>query len=193
MSDRDRIEYLMNLHQLTPSQFADRTGIQRASVSHILGNRNKPSLEIMLKIYRAFPGVNLEWLVAGDGELPSVDVVAESADSEDDVAVTETPHVVAPSLFPSFMEDEIPVKGNVVAAQEVNNKKEEPKEKVTNVSVPVDVAPKADEKETVAPEPAEPAAQLSLKVGGDRRVKEIKVFYDNGTYETFLPEKSCLY
>ena len=191
MIDRDRIEYLMNLHQLTPSQFADRTGIQRASVSHILGNRNKPSLEIMLKIYRAFPGVSLEWLVAGDGELPSVDVVAESADSEDDVAVTETSHVVAPSLFPSFMEDEIPVKNSVVATQEVNNKKEEPKEKVTNVSVPVDTAPEADEKETVAPEPVEPAAQLSLKVGGDRRVKEIKVFYDNGTYETFLPEKSC--
>jgi transcriptional regulator with XRE-family HTH domain len=193
MSDRDRIEYLMNLHQLTPSQFADRTGIQRASVSHILGNRNKPSLEIMLKIYRAFPGVSLEWLAAGDGELPSIDVETENADSEDDVAITETTRVVAPSLFPSFMDDELPNKKSVVAAQEINNKKEEAKEKITNVPTSADDVPEVAGRETAAPTSAEPDAQLSLKVGGDRRVKEIKVFYDNGTYETFLPEKSCLY
>lgn len=65
MNERDRIEYLMNLYGLTPSQFSDRTGIQRASVSHILSNRNKPSLDILLKIYHAFQGVELAWLVAG--------------------------------------------------------------------------------------------------------------------------------
>ena len=70
MNERDRIEYLMNLYGLTPSQFSDRTGIQRASVSHILSNRNKPSLEILLKIYHAFEDVELAWLVAGEGNPP---------------------------------------------------------------------------------------------------------------------------
>ena len=51
MNERERIELLMRCYELTPSQFADRTGIQRASVSHIISGRNKPSLEVMLKIY----------------------------------------------------------------------------------------------------------------------------------------------
>jgi hypothetical protein len=91
------------------------------------------------------------------------------------------------------MDDELPNKKSVVAAQEINNKKEEAKEKITNVPTSADDVPEVAGRETAAPTSAEPDAQLSLKVGGDRRVKEIKVFYDNGTYETFLPEKSCLY
>ena len=70
MSDRERIEYLINLYMLTPSQFADKTGIQRASVSHILSSRNKPSYEIMQKISLAFPEVNVGWLFMGIGEPP---------------------------------------------------------------------------------------------------------------------------
>ena len=30
---------------------------------------------------------------------------------------------------------------------------------------------------------------LSLEADSDKRIKEIKIFYNNGTYETFLPEK----
>ena len=63
MNERERIELLMKCYDLSPSQFADRTGIQRASVSHIISGRNKPSLEVMLKIYEAFPGVDMKWLM----------------------------------------------------------------------------------------------------------------------------------
>ena len=55
MNERDRIEMIMKSYALTPSQFADKAGVQRASISHILSGRNKPSLEVMLKIYEAFP------------------------------------------------------------------------------------------------------------------------------------------
>ena len=71
MTERDRIELLMKSYNLSPSQFADRTGIQRASVSHILSGRNKPSLEVMLKIYESFPGLSMEWLMMGKGDAPS--------------------------------------------------------------------------------------------------------------------------
>ena len=60
----------MKCYELTSSQFADRTGIQRASVSHIISGRNKPSLEVMQKIYEAFPELDLKWLMTGVGEEP---------------------------------------------------------------------------------------------------------------------------
>ena len=70
MNERERIELLMKCYDLSPSQFADKTGIQRASVSHIISGRNKPSLEVMLKIYDAFPGIDMKWLMTGVGEVP---------------------------------------------------------------------------------------------------------------------------
>jgi transcriptional regulator with XRE-family HTH domain len=187
MNDRDRIEYLMNLYQLTPSQFADRTGIQRASVSHILGNRNKPSLEIMLKIYRAFPGVGLEWLITGDGELPVADVTGQNSVNGDSavVAIPDVQQVIAPSLFPTFMEDVPNKESDAVVPEKVVNKDVRGADAATAA---VQMVPKNEEEQAV-PSSKEASEALSLKAGGDRRVKEIKVFYDDGTYQTFLPEK----
>ena len=72
MNEKERIELLMKCYDLTSSQFADRTGIQRASVSHILSGRNKPSLDVMLKIFDAFPGLDMKWLMTGSGDAPVV-------------------------------------------------------------------------------------------------------------------------
>lgn len=60
-----RIEKIMNEQHLTPALFADKIEISRSSLSHIFSGRNKPSLEIILKIHRAFPSVDLYWLLSG--------------------------------------------------------------------------------------------------------------------------------
>ncbi|MFN5845866.1 MAG: helix-turn-helix domain-containing protein, partial [Flavobacteriia bacterium] len=38
------------MHNMTPSGFADKLGIQRSNVSHVLSGRNKPSLDFLEKI-----------------------------------------------------------------------------------------------------------------------------------------------
>ena len=62
----ERLEFLMENNQLNATAFAEKIGVQRSSVSHILSKRNKPSLEFMLKIYEHFEEVNLEWLILGN-------------------------------------------------------------------------------------------------------------------------------
>ena len=47
----ERLEILMQNNQLNATAFAEKIGVQRSSVSHILSKRNKPSLEFMLKIH----------------------------------------------------------------------------------------------------------------------------------------------
>ncbi len=61
----NRLEELMENYQLNAAGFAERIGVQRSSVSHILSKRNKPSLEFILKIYNAFEDVKLNWLLLG--------------------------------------------------------------------------------------------------------------------------------
>jgi|SRR6056300_692529 len=58
-----RLEELMETNQLSAAAFAEKIGVQRSSVSHILSKRNKPSLEFVLKIHEAFDEVGLDWLL----------------------------------------------------------------------------------------------------------------------------------
>ncbi|MGI4759900.1 MAG: helix-turn-helix transcriptional regulator [Janthinobacterium lividum] len=64
-----RIRQLLEHKHLTPTQFADLIGVGRPVVSHILSERNKPSLEVAQRIGSAFPDISLAWLMFGTGEM----------------------------------------------------------------------------------------------------------------------------
>jgi transcriptional regulator with XRE-family HTH domain len=65
-----RIKKVMDFHDLTASLFADKIGVQRSSISHILSGRNKPSLDFVLKITIEFKDVDIHWLLNGKGSFP---------------------------------------------------------------------------------------------------------------------------
>lgn len=60
-----RITQLMEQYEFNASSFAEKIGVQRSSISHILSGRNKPSLEFLVKIEKNFPEVTFEWLLKG--------------------------------------------------------------------------------------------------------------------------------
>ena len=61
----NRINELMEEYQLNASSLADKIGVQRSSLSHILSKRNKPSLDLILKIEKNFEKIDLNWLLFG--------------------------------------------------------------------------------------------------------------------------------
>ena len=61
----NRLQELMTQKQLSAAAFASKIGVQRSSVSHILAQRNRPSLEFILKIHDAFEEIDLAWLILG--------------------------------------------------------------------------------------------------------------------------------
>ncbi|MDZ4149437.1 MAG: helix-turn-helix transcriptional regulator [Flavobacteriaceae bacterium] len=67
-----RLQILLQHYGLTASAFADSLDVQRSSVSHIVSGRNKPSLDFVLKILHAYPEVDLQWLLNGKGNFPTV-------------------------------------------------------------------------------------------------------------------------
>jgi transcriptional regulator with XRE-family HTH domain len=62
---QERLLLVLKMHSLTPSAFADKIGVQRSNVSHVLSGRNKPSLDFLEKILIHFPRVNAHWLITG--------------------------------------------------------------------------------------------------------------------------------
>lgn len=63
---QDRVRMIMKANSLTSSQFADKVGVKRSNLSHVLSGRNKPSLDFLSKIISTFPNVNASWLVTGE-------------------------------------------------------------------------------------------------------------------------------
>lgn len=65
-----RLVYIMEYYEISAALLAERIDVQRSNISHILSGRNKPSLEFVLKILKAFPEVELYWLLNGVGTFP---------------------------------------------------------------------------------------------------------------------------
>lgn len=66
-----RLQKVMNYYSESASSFAEKIGVQRSSISHILSGRNKPSLEFVLKVLSSYPEVELYWLLNGKGDFPT--------------------------------------------------------------------------------------------------------------------------
>lgn len=85
----DRIKKIIDYHQFSASSFADKIGVQRSSISHILSGRNKPSLDFIMKICETFSEVDIEWLVNGIGTYPKS--AAKSLESKNELSLFSTP------------------------------------------------------------------------------------------------------
>ena len=66
-----RLEQFLKAENISQSQFADSIGVARASVSHILAGRNRPGFDFLLNMAKAYPTLNLEWLITGKGRMYS--------------------------------------------------------------------------------------------------------------------------
>lgn len=65
-----RLEIILDYYSINASAFADKIGVQRSSLSHLLSGRNKPSLDFILKILEVYPEVDLYWILNGKGNFP---------------------------------------------------------------------------------------------------------------------------
>lgn len=65
-----RLKDIFDYYELSASSFADKIDVGRASISHILSGRNKPSLDFVMKVVSTFEEVELYWLLNGKGHFP---------------------------------------------------------------------------------------------------------------------------
>lgn len=95
-----RLKQFLAAENITQAQFADNIKVVRASVSHVLSGRNKPSYEFILSIMTKYPRLNIEWLMFGKGKmykdiqveevfLPESDVLFPDPISPDPIPYTE--------------------------------------------------------------------------------------------------------
>jgi len=65
-----RLQEILSFYTLSASAFAEKMGVGRSSISHIISGRNNPSLEFVLHILENFEEVTFDWLMLGKGNFP---------------------------------------------------------------------------------------------------------------------------
>ena len=131
---------VMDREKLTAGAFAESIGVAQATISHILGPRNKyPSTEVILRLHQRYNDINLEWL------LPENDGFD----------------------YPLF-------------AENPENLSNGPEESKNRKEIALETALKSP-KEIVKQE-------IIYKERPPRKITEIRIFFDDNTYETFKPE-----
>ena len=61
----NRIKKIISDNNLSNSEFAEKIGIPKSSVTHLLSERNKPSLDLITKISENFEEITLDYLIFG--------------------------------------------------------------------------------------------------------------------------------
>ena len=171
---KDRIRQIIEHEGLTAAAFAERVGVAQATVSHILGSRNKyPSTDFFLRLHQCYPNIDLNWLLTGTGtsndhteaSTNSLHPSEANLESKDE---SSWPDLGADNDYPLFAEN-AKIRPS---AQQVAKKRKE-------------IASRSSQngpKETVPQEIVSPQRP-------PRKITEIRIFFDDNTYETLRPEK----
>lgn len=170
---KDRIRQIMeNLH-MNQGAFAAFIGAPPATISSIYTGRTRPTLTIVESIKQRVPNVSLDWLMFGRGSMYDT----EAGDS----------------TLPAHGQQELNFTGNdTSSASDLNSKYKVPGAQ-QRAEEYLDFT---DEQQRSTPYPNVPRRQqdivrLDMKNldKPQRKIKEIRIFFDDGTYESFESKK----
>ena len=64
-----RFKKWLDYNDINSNKLAENINVSRATISHIISGRNKPSVDFLHKILNKYPELNLNWLVTGKGSM----------------------------------------------------------------------------------------------------------------------------
>lgn len=144
---------------MTQQVFADSIGVGAATLSSIFNGRTRPTLNIVEAIKKKIPNINTDWLMFGSGDMYTSDIVPSDAS---ETAPSEAQRMSSPML--DFDAPVSPTPQNV-ASQYLNSNS------VRNTR------------------PEIVREEIKFVDKPQRKVMEIRVFYDDQTWDTFVPAK----
>jgi len=82
MKDIEKIEKLLHHYDMSGAKFARKCGFNANVITNIRRKRCRMSEHVLGRILCAFPEINMNWLVIGEGEMMNLVVNEETNDNE---------------------------------------------------------------------------------------------------------------
>ena len=159
---KDRIRQIMESQHMTQQVFADFIGTTPATLSGIFNDRTRPTINIVEAIKRKIPDINTDWLMFGQGEMYRQAGMAAAAEAQPDMVRPGT--VTTNESMLDFGTPVAPTPSKAVGTQPYSNGVRQTPTGIIREEVKFVDKPK-------------------------RHVTEIRVYYDDQTWESFVPSK----
>lgn len=164
-SVRIRIKEILSITGCTAAAFADRCQIPRTTISNILNDKTKATLDVLNKIVKACPDISSMWIYFGYG-----DKEVQPKDSQLSLS-SEIPST-------SSNQDNLLFGSSFNSEDTTNDYSGDPRPFSTDIpSYP-----------TSSSRGISPSNMLAMSMPPEsKKVEKIMVFYSDKSYETFLP------
>lgn len=170
---KDRIKKVMESQRMTQQEFADFIHISPASLSSIFTGRTRPTLAIVEAVKNALPKISTDWLMFGTGAMW---IDADGASAATDGGLPHTtdravPEGVGTGTGLHSTPSDILLDFDAIAASAASN------------AQPPSKRPQA---------PSELCVSNAMVKNTDkprRTITEIRIFFSDQTWETFVPKK----
>ena len=61
----ERIKIWMKKVNISQTNLAENIGVNKATISHIMSGRNKPSIDFFIKLKEYYTDLDLNWIISG--------------------------------------------------------------------------------------------------------------------------------
>ncbi len=194
MTDKEKIELIIQDKHLNSTQFCNEVGIAQGTLSHIRSGRTEPSLNILRSISQAFPDINPAWLFYGEEPMyKKIDApTPENKDGDGGhVNSSEVDEHPSDGSQLSFAFNSVPASFASPSSRGMSQKAD-----AADASSPSSASPtlvsgssRRSAAQMIQPTPmnvAEIVAEtLKQQQRPQRKVVEVRIFFDDGTFETF--------
>ncbi len=189
---KDRIKQVMSWANMTQNDFAQKLKVSPASLSSIFSGRTRPTNMHISSIHGAFPQVSINWLMFGEGEmiLRNQQPLSEGGDlfssisdngygnNHPDGSSDESLIQLAAGVSEQGQYADPSQQGASGSAEGYRNQTRRQSKDSRGAS----------QEQYGTDKNRLPNTSNSFDIP-QRKITEIRVFYDNGTYESFFPPK----
>lgn len=192
MNETQRILEIMRVKNLSNIQFSSITGISPATLSQLTSGRSNPTHTIFKKIVSAFPDINPAWIAFGIGEMF---VSGADVSGQPPIQVDSSTNVADDNFSfnsdPSFVQPEKPAPAQVIPSHYPVNAASNQAEKHIDTAVQPNIFDKEDSHQVDLSATSLSAISAAVKEAmtqerrPQRRIMEVRIFFDDGTYESF--------
>ena len=160
METKDRIRQIMEDKHMTQQVFADFLQQSPATLSSIFNGRTRPTINVIEAIKAKIPDISTEWLLFGSGDMYITHPAEPSASDLETQSRTSEPMLNFDTSLPE-----------------------------TSQIRQTDSQVRTYQHGVISTHPEIVREEIKIVDKEPRKVTEIRVYYDDQTYETFVPAK----
>lgn len=184
----DRLITYRDYTGYSSSQFADKAGIPRPTLSQFLNGRNKRLSDDMTgKLHLAYPDLNIMWLLFGEGNMLNDPNIKISEGKNEDYFDFSYSQETNPEMITSTKYESEKLKQNSSIQQNREEPTSSERDKIVNHAAkdefsyldPIQSGYEKAAKKNIHP--------TSLPTDPEKKIREIVVFYTDNSYEAFRP------